>query len=124
MTPVEIIALIASIIIILKTLFFFAGQKTWSKWTSSFINMKGYRWIALIIFLVLFYFVIQEVSIVTLLAVWMVTAFFMHSVLFAYPKGLNALIKDFARDTKTNWLQMLIMVLLALWVLNVLYNFF
>ncbi len=126
MTPVEIIALIAAIIVILKTIFFFFGQKTWSKWINSFLNMKGYRWIAFIIFLVLFYLVVfmGGVSIVTLFAVWMVVAFFMHSILFAYPKGLNALMKDFMRDTKENWLQMLIVLVLALWVLNSLFNFF
>jgi len=88
--------------------------------------MKGYRWIAFIIFLVLFYLVVfmGGVSIVTLFAVWMVVAFFMHSILFAYPKGLNALMKDFMRDTKENWLQMLIVLVLALWVLNSLFNFF
>jgi hypothetical protein len=125
-SAVEIIALVTAILVILKGIFFLFGQDMWGKWANSFINMKGYRWIAFVVFLVLFYFVVfmGGVSVVTLFAIWAVIAFFMHSVLFAYPKGLTALMKDFMRNTKENWLQMLIMFVLALWVLNLLFNFF
>jgi hypothetical protein len=118
MSPVEIIALITAILMITKALMFFFRPKSWYGFVNNFININGIRWIYFLVALTVFYFVIQEVSVIQFLAVMIAVAGFYGSVLFGYKRQVKLLVKEAMKDRlKTNWIQMIIGVILAVWVL-------
>jgi len=122
LTTIEILALIFAIAVITKVIMrLLCSKKCLNNWISSFTKIKGYNWISLVIAVALFYFVIQTITIIEFLAVWMVIAFFMHSVMFSYKKDTFAFMKSAVKNMNYCWLQMVFIIILAIWALKELF---
>ncbi|MCD4760021.1 hypothetical protein K8R33_03975 [archaeon] len=113
----EIFAAILAIAILLKAIVFLFKPNSWKGFADSIINMNGYKWISLILAVVLFYFVMQFMSIVHFMAAWLVIAFFYQSVMFNYKKSMRSMIKEAWKPKGEMWIYFIIAVALGIWTL-------
>jgi len=114
---VEIFAVILSLAILLKFILFIFKPSGWKSFASSFLNVGGYKWISLILFVVLFYLLMQVMSIVQFMAAWLVIGLFYQAVMFNYTKSLKSMINEAWKFKGSAWLLMLIGTVLAIWTL-------
>ena len=126
MTPIEIIALVFSIAVLLKMLFFILhpkglinlGKKVWGR-----KEMWNNPWTYFYLFtgIVIFYFLLQEIDVVTLSAAVFGTGCVMGLYFVAYPKVGMQLIKEFTKDPGRLWIIFVAIIVLAVAVLRQLF---
>ena len=118
MRPIEIIAVISAILILLKTLMFLINPKKALKIREDILNktvlLTGMYAVLLI---VVGYFVITEISIVNTFAGLIFGILLMGLSLVIYPKAMINLVKAIAKDRKKLILPMIVWVVLSIWVL-------
>jgi len=118
MTPLEIIALITAIVIIAKAFVLIAKPKGISVFIDKFFKRKGIPVFYFILFLIVGYFLIKELTIVQIAAALTLSSLFIGMMYSMYSKEMA----DFAKKmyNKKNWLVIFIMFLIAgiiLWAL-------
>ena len=118
MTPIEIIALITAIVIIVKALILIAKPKSINKFIDKFFKSKAIPIFYLLLFLIVGYFLIQELTIVQIAAALTLSSLFIGMMYSMYHKEMA----EFAKKmyNKKNWLVIFIMFLIAgiiLWAL-------
>lgn len=123
MTPTEIIALIFAIIILIKAIFVpFVS----AKWLMNLVKKMFSNSIILsicftVIAVVLGYFLLQELSIVQIMASSLFGLMLFALIMAAYPKGYLKLADVVVKDKKKAWFASLVFLVLALWVLYALF---
>lgn len=113
----ETLAAILAISILIKVIMFLFKPSGWRSFADSMINMNSYKWIALAFALVLFYFLIQYITIVQFMATWLVIAFFYQSVMFNYKRSMKSMIKEAWKPKGEMWIYMIIAAILGIWTL-------
>ena len=114
-TPVEIIALVIIVVGLIKIAVLLVNPKAWMNFAKSlYAKPKAVSAIAFVLAAIVFYYIIQEISIVQILAV---TAFVALLILFGMAPEVPHLIKRFnVRNIwKDYWLYTLIWVILLVW---------
>lgn len=116
MTPIEIIALIAAILIIIKSLIWAAKPKWVINLAEKFfkapaVPVLGYLALSLIIG----YYVIQELTIIQIVAVLLMSAYLIKMVMSMYAKETLNYAKQVYR--KTNWFVVIMLLAIAAAVL-------
>ena len=121
MTPVEIIALILSIFILVKLVVLVIRQKAWMKIPKAiFAKPILTMTISIVLACVVLYFLLMEISIVHIFASMLFFGLMFAATLAAYPKALEAMTKSIMKEKHLiakGWLPTLIWVLLLVWVL-------
>ncbi len=124
MTPLEIISFIVAIMILLKCILIIIQ----SKWTiplseQGLKNPKVLIAIYLVAFLIIGYFVLQEVSITGIVAVMALSAILFKMEMIANAKEALTYLKQIHKK-KTNWFVVIIMIIAAAVILLNLFDFF
>ena len=118
-TPVEIIALFIIVIGLIKIAVLLVNPKSWINFAKNLYSKpKAVSTVALILAAIVFYYIIQEISIVQILAV---TVFVFLLMMIGMAKEIQPLIKKFEPQInkgtiwKDYWLYTLIWVILLAW---------
>ena len=125
MTPIEIIALIFALAVLIKLIVVIFSPKKWMKFAESWLKMgTGLMIIYLIAAIVIGYFLLQSLTIVQIAAAMLFTAMLMGVGVMMYPGPVLKLGKEILNKknvVKKNWLSLLIWIILAIWVLYALF---
>ena len=121
MTPVDIIALILTVIIFVKLIVLAIRKEAWMKipkmlFAKPMISMI----ISFVLASVVLYYLLMEITIVQIFASMLLFAFLMLATMTAYPEILQSMVKIVMKEKNLiakAWLPSLIWVLLTLWVL-------
>lgn len=125
MTPIEIIALVFAIVAILKLLVLFIAVKPAKAmkiakpmWTAhpAIVHVVG-----IVLLAVLGYYLLQELSIVQLVAAMFFGFLLMAMFLMPYTKSVLKLAEEVLKNKGKAWLGWLIVIVLSLWVLKELF---
>ena len=126
MTPIEIIALAVIVLVAVKMLVLLVKPKAWMNFAKGFYKKKSVAVvIALILGGVVLYYLIQELTIVQILAV---TAFIAMLLVIGLAGHVSDLIKKYEGQIrrgklwKENWFYSLIWIALMVWGVLVLFN--
>lgn len=119
-TPVEIIALILIIVTAIKLLFIAANPGSWNKNVAKKVwkNPKRMATVSFVLALIVLYYLVQEISIVQILAAVAFTALLMTVGFAVYSKDLQKMTDKAYKDKgilKKSWFYILIWILLLLW---------
>jgi hypothetical protein len=123
MTPVEIIALIFALVVLLKmVLLLFIKPDAMLKLAEKMFKRKGFMIaLFLVLIVVLGAFLLGEMSIVQIMAAGLF-GIFVYALIFAlYPEEYLKLVKATMHQKKKAWLYFVVWVVLALWVLYALF---
>jgi hypothetical protein len=127
MTPIEWIAAVFAIWIFVKFVILSVKPKEYINWAEKFMkpnNMKVMSYVELILFFLLAYFILQEISVVQFFIAMMAGMFLMAHTMMHYPKVMGLYIKQFKGKKNPNakiMFDWLIYLLLAAWVLKELF---
>jgi hypothetical protein len=125
-TPVQWIAFVIAAITLLKLLIVMFNKKKWFDMTSTFYNNgKTWSWILLLVSFGLLYYLLQELSIVQIIAVVGFVAALGGFAAMQYSNELLPLIKKIMKKnfSGTIWLYILIWLALVLWALKELFGY-
>ena len=126
MTPIEIMALIAAIIVPIKLIMVLRSQKSWFNtvtrryWGNAIVTTI----LSLIVVIVTLFYLLQELTIVQ---IWAVTLFAMALIslgLAPFSKYMLNVEKKWFTETnvlKTGWVAAIVWIVLIIWVLYVLF---
>jgi hypothetical protein len=117
MNVIDILALIFAIIVIVKMAVLFLMPKKLSSFANNVFdsNKNVLLGISLSAILIVGYFVLTNVAIVTILAVMLFTHVLFGAFFMLYPKEIKLLTRDIMKDTTRIWLVSLIYVVLSVW---------
>lgn len=117
---VEILALIASILIIVKFMFLIGGPSSWGGLVN-WIAKKSSVWQAVyfILAVIVGYFLMTELTIVQIVATLLFANLLMGIAFMSYSNSLRTLAKE--AEKKTPWFAILIYMLLAFYTLYILF---
>lgn len=125
MTPIEIIALILIIVGIIKIIVMAFNPKSWMNFAKGIWKTPMLGVIYFILALIVFYFLLQELSIVQILAVTAFVALLMGLQFARYSKETmnfaNKLFKTKKDMWAKNWIYIVIWIILLLWGLKELF---
>ena len=120
-STIEVVGIILAVLTVLKIgaiyLFPGAARKMSKRFVSKKIWYNFYSYVALAAFLVLFYFLLQTMSIFQVLVSVTMGALLMFVWMAAYPTKTRALIKEAIKDPHKAWFCYLVYMIIALWVL-------
>ena len=118
-TPVEIIALVLIVVSVIKIAVLLVNPGSWMNFAKNLYSKpKAVSTVALILAAIVLFYLLQEMSIVQILAV---TAFVILLVLIGLAKEVGPLIKKYeviikkGNLWKENWLYTLIWIVLLVW---------
>lgn len=122
MTPVEIIATIFAVLVIVKFLYFKYKPMAWKKLSDKIIKKpKVTKWIYLVLALVIGYYLLQELNVVQIVAVMMFSGFLTGYTFMTFAKEFKPFYKEIWKNKESLvqrlWLVWLIYLVLAVWVL-------
>lgn len=116
MTAIETIALIFIIVVAIKILVIAISPKSWIKFAKNIWKFQGLSIIYLVLAFVVFYFLVQELTIVKILAVTAFVALLMGTQLARYSKEIMEFAQKMSKNKKEvwakNWLYILIWIIL------------
>jgi hypothetical protein len=119
MTPIQIIALIFCVVVAIKILVVIFSPKAWMKFAKGMWKNPMFGIIYFILLVIVFYFLIKEVSVVQILAVSAFLALLMGLQLSRYSKDTMDFAQKLAKNKKDlwkkNWFYVLIWVALIVW---------
>ncbi len=127
MTPIEWSAAVLAIWIFVKFVILSVNPMGYINWAENFMKpnkMKALSYVELILFFLLAYFLLQEISVVQFFIAMMAGMLLMAHTMMHYPKVMMLYIKEFKGKKNPNakiifdWL---IYLLLAAWVLKSLF---
>ena len=122
LTPVEIIAAILAIAIVIKLIFIIFNKKAWYENVAKPIygNTSRSAFIFVILAIIIFYYIIQELSIVQIFAVIGFSSLLTGLGFVQFSKELTPLIKKAYSQKITGWMWLLsiVFLVLSLWVLS------
>lgn len=123
MNATEIIALIFAILVLVKAVLVPLVNPKWminlvKKLFSSSVILSG---LFTVLAVVLGYFLLQEMTIVQLMAAALFGMSLFGLIIAAYPKGYLKLAEVVMKNVKRSWYVFVIFVVLALWVLYTLF---
>ena len=126
LTPIELIAVLFSLFILIKMIFLFVKKEAWfnSMVKPSIKNPGKIAVIYIILAVVIFYYLIQTLSIVEVVAVLAFCSILIFLGLFNYSEDLFNFAKK-VYSKKFNllmWIQILFWTILSIWVLWVVFN--
>jgi hypothetical protein len=120
-TPVQWIAAIIAVLVIVKILFIAVSKKTWYNGVVKpiYSNPKTVSFVFGILAIVVFYFLIQELTIIQIFSVFAFCSLFMGAALMMFPISIQGLIKKAYSQKFSGWMWVYILIwfLLAAWVL-------
>ncbi len=126
LTAVEVIAVLFALFILIKMVFLIVKKEAWfnAMVKPSIKNSKGIGIVFLVLVAVIFYYLIQALSIVEIFAVLAFSCFLIFLSLFAYSEDLFKFAKKIYSKNFNfwMWLQILIWFVLAVWVLFVVFG--
>ncbi|MBW2992757.1 hypothetical protein KY345_06080 [Candidatus Woesearchaeota archaeon] len=119
MTPVEIIALVFAVAILLKALMFLLIKgKPYMKLIDKVFEKKALMPVLVLVLLVIVgYYLLLEMSIVQIYAAGLFGILVYGLALVLYPKALTKFMKAVLKNKSKLWLSVVIWVVLAVWVL-------
>jgi len=123
-TPIEWIAAIVVILSLIKIIFIIFNKKKYFELVSPiYTKSKGTSWILLLLALVVLYFLLQSLSIVTIMAVMAFTSLLIGFAFMQYPKQIMSLAKKIYSKQLSfaMTIYILIWLLLSLWTLKELF---
>ncbi len=119
MTPVEIIALIFCIAILVKILVVAINPKSWFKFGKKIWKSPSFGIIYFILAVIVFYLLIKEITVVQILASVAFVVLLMGLQFSRYSKDVMEFAQKLARNKKEiwkkNWIYVIIWVILAVW---------
>jgi len=119
MTPIQIIALIFCVVAAIKILVFAFSPKAWMKLAKGMWKNPMLGIIYFILLVIVFYFLIKEISVTQILAVAVFLALLMGLQLSRYSKDAMDFAQKFVKNKKDlwkkNWIYVLIWVVLIVW---------
>ena len=123
MTPVEIIALIFALAVILKLILFYTiDPKKWLKFMEKFFNKIALMNVLMLLFaVVILAFLLQEINIIQ---IWVAALFGMilyGLVMVYYHKGYLKIVDQVFKDRKKAWFIWLVFLAMSIWVLYALF---
>jgi hypothetical protein len=126
LNAIEMIAVLFALFILVKMAFLFVKKEAWfnAMVKPSIKNSKGIVIVFLVLAAVIFYYLIQALSIVEIFAVLAFSSFLIFLSLFAYSEDLFKFANKIY-SKKFNfwmWLQIVIWFVLAVWVLVVVFG--
>jgi len=126
LNSIEVIAVLFALFVLIKMIFLVVKKKAWfnAMVKPSIKNSKGIGLVFLVLVAVLFYYLIQSLSIVEIFAVLAFSCFLIFLSLFSYSEDLFKF-ADKIYSKKFNgwmWLQILIWFVLSVWVLWVVFS--
>ena len=124
MTPIETLALIFAIWVLLKLVIIMAvDPKKWWKLTDTVVqNTTMWSVVLIILGAIVAYYLLMELTIVQISAVLLFGGILFRLSLMPYSKGFLRLKKEFTTDVfAKNWITVLILIALALWTLYALF---
>ena len=127
MTPIEWIAAILAIWIFVKFVILSVKPKEFINWSENLIKpnkMKVFGYVELILFFLLAYLLLQEISVVQLFIAMLAGMMLISHTMMHYPKVMGLYIKEFKGEKNPNakiMFDWLIWLLLSAWVLKSLF---
>ena len=123
LTPMEIIALVLAVFVLLKILILMAKPKLWLNLSGKLIRNKGlFTLVALILVALTGYSVLKNVDIVTVGAVMAFTASLMALGAAPYSKTILETHEKIGENAiRKSWLSVIAWVVLAVWMLYALF---
>lgn len=125
MTPVEIIALILALAVLIKILVIIVKPTAWVKFIDPVIkNSKVMVWICLILAATVGYYLLQELTVVQIVASMLFVSLLMGMSLYSYPEIIISMKKQVIKKGnlfKKNWLTIIVWVGIAVYTLYVLF---
>jgi len=122
MTPIEIIALVFAIIILVKAVMVFFNANPMMKFVEKIYDKTVLLTAVYLVFLVIVgYFLLMELNIAQVFAAALFGIMLYALVLIQYPKELLSFSKKALKNRRKAWLPWLIFIFLALWVLYMLF---
>lgn len=120
LTPLEIISLLFSVIVLIKIVAVLPNRKMIAKKTKIALkHVDAIETLMLISAVIIGYFVFSTMSIVQIVAVMFLTSFLFSMVLYAIPESVEAIYKAMSKKklNKWIWLNIVIWLIIALWTL-------
>ena len=122
MTPIEIIATIFSVLLIVKFLYLKFNPRAWKKFSDKIMKKpKVTKWIYLVLALVIGYYLLQELNVVQIVAVMMFSGFLTGYTFMTFAKEFKPVYKEIWKNkeylVQKLWPAWLIYLVLAGWVL-------
>lgn len=120
-TPLEWVVLIFAVVAVLKAIFVLGNRGVWSKFLDSlYTNHVIFSWVFLILAAVIFYYLIQEVTFVQLIAASAFTACLIAIAFLQYAHEAKTFVKKMILSPLRGmiWFYILIwlvLIVLALW---------
>lgn len=124
MTPIEILAIIFAVLIIVKLLFVIFKPKTWVKITKPLLKNTILTTIIYLILAVVvgYYIFTSGLSIVQVAAVMLFTSLLMATGFLAYPQSILKLREAVVEEGPgKSWLSIIIWLAIAIWTLIVVF---
>lgn len=125
MTPLEIIALLGALMIIVKLVVVAMKPKLWMKMPDHvFKHPKVAMVVSLLVAFLMLYFMIAEMNIIQIFAGVLFGAFMMFSVMASYSKEFTEAVKKMLKDKHVlaeAFIPVAVWFLLAVWVLYALF---
>lgn len=125
MTPIEIIAFILVLLVLVKLIVILINPKSWQKTTQALIGKPILTIVvSLVLAAVVLYYLLAELTIVQIFAVMAFLALLMMLSMAAYSKEFLTMAKKILKDRsalKKCWLPIAIWIVLMLWVLYALF---
>jgi len=125
MNPIETIATITAVIILVKMALLYLNPKPLFKLGRSIMQKaETAKWVYLIIALIVGQYLIDALSIVEIMAVLLFSSLLYGASLMSYAKGLEKFYKVIEKDhiLQKAWAPVLIYVLISFWVLWTLFG--
>lgn len=114
-TAVEIIALILVVLTLIKIIIVLFSKKSWLKVSSGiYDNGKVWSWIALVLAAVVLYYLLQSMTIVSIMAAAAFTALLMAFAFLQYAKEMKTLATKMLKQKLSGGLIFYIIIWLAL----------
>lgn len=120
LTPLEIISLLFSVIVLIKIVAVLPNRKMIAKKTKIALkHVDAIETLMLISAVIIGYFVFSTINIVQVVAVMFLTSFLFGMVLYAIPESVEAIYKAMSKKklNKWIWLNIVIWLVIALWTL-------
>ena len=126
MTPVEIIAAIFAVAVLVKLSFIAAKPEWWRDWMKVVIKRsKCLVWVYFALALIVGYYLLQSLTIVEVMASVVFGSLLMAMVLLQYPDAIIKIGRQMLKDRTSlfakAWLGIVVYAALAVWVLYVLF---
>ncbi len=122
MSAIEIIAVIVTISVLLKTVMFLVNPTPLKRWAEVMMGKACLMQGVMLAFIVIVgYFLLTNLTVVQVVASMVLGHFLMALLLLQYPKIYKKMIVEIFKEPRKMWLPFLIWIILAVWTLWVVF---